>query len=628
MNRRLAILAITLAVVIFLATGLALVRLVTWHDQGFQAAAPGAPSEPPRPSLAVVAVGSRESYPLAIGFAQALADRLYCAPGCLTQQFSDFETDDLLHAKGFRPTTDLVAGSRRLAECLGVDCAVAVELKTAGKSVALQAAIYRTREKGAPVTARIIGAKSDLAKIQTQLAARVADVLGLAPNPQQAADLKTPNFSNPLALELYGRSRLANSMAEAEGFLLKMLDSDRQSLFGCVRFVDFYARGPADCVDIDHAQAPGVLEKAEGRWPRNSLVRGLRSPLLTRLYRYSEAQDTASELVEADGDLALAHADLASVARRRSDAELAVKEAQWAVALWPSNPFHHAALARGCLLAAHNARRGHYYNEMSRETNRTWQGALRLCVAESKKAAALDPRCGDAWRTLIVAGRELGEADDTERAFRAACASDPDDLAPYVEYGFSRSPQWGGSRQEEMQVVDMAGRRFGQGSAQRRIVEAGVIRQYMYSTELTLGGRFEDDLRLPCSWKDRIKADLEQSLALVQCREHTVNRERPEIYETAMQGSGKWPSPTWRYLYGMGCQFRYEDRVDRAALNMAAGLFSSFAKEIPYEPRGWIEWGWCLSHQGNPREARKKFLKALELDPQDHVAREKLQYVQ
>ncbi len=81
-------------------------------------------------------------------------------------------------------------------------------------------------------------------------------------------------------------------------------------------------------------------------------------------------------------------------------------------------------------------------------------------------------------------------------------------------------------------------------------------------------------------------------------------------------------------MLGMSCAFRWEDLRDRPSLDRAFQLFSDYVKQIPYDPRGYIQRGWCLSHQGNPQEAKQMFLKALELDPGNERAIEKLRYVQ
>lgn len=588
---------------------------------------PSPPSGPSQPTLAVVATADSEPFPTAVGFAQALADRLHCAPKCLTQQYTDFEVDCIMRGTGTQLKTLSTTEAKKSAKCLGVDCLVALRIKTAERNIRLDAIILRAKPKPREVSVSISGAETDLPKLQADLANRVVGVLGLKLKPDQSAEIGKPNFSNPATLTFYGKSRMAHTMAEAASLHKKMLEADPGSAFANVQFVSLYVRGPADYLDIRRARAADVLARAEKQWPDNSLVRSLKAPLLVKLYNYEDAEKAALKLVRSDSSFALAHSDLSAVARRRGDADLAVLEGQWYATLWPSNPFAHSALACGYLLTAHNARRGHGYIEMSWQTKRKWKSTLESCVNEARTAVKLFPHCGPAWRTLIITGRELGDPQ-TRKAFEAACESDPNDLSAYVEYGFSLSPQWGGSRQDEMNVVNLARKRFGANSPQAQIVEAAIMRQYTYNAGYTLGGRYEDDMLLPCAWRDRIGRDLQQSLALVKCRNYVIARQRAKVYTTAKSGFETWHSLIWRNLYGMGCSFCYEDQQDRKALEKACELFAECSRQVPYETSFYVRWGWCLSHMGNSAAAKAKFLKALELDPLNNFAKEKLRYVQ
>ena len=120
---------------------------------------------------------------------------------------------------------------------------------------------------------------------------------------------------------------------------------------------------------------------------------------------------------------------------------------------------------------------------------------------------------------------------------------------------------------------------------------------------------------------------MNEEALLIKCRSLLAQRRRAEIYDVAEQGYNTYGTNDWRYLYGLACAFRYEDNKDRSALVRAEKLNRGYVKQLPYDPRGHIQWGWCLSHLGRRDEARREFLKALALDPDNRVAREKLQYV-
>lgn len=120
---------------------------------------------------------------------------------------------------------------------------------------------------------------------------------------------------------------------------------------------------------------------------------------------------------------------------------------------------------------------------------------------------------------------------------------------------------------------------------------------------------------------------MNEDALLITCRSLVAQKRRAELYAPASRGYYTFRTNEWRYLYGMACAFRYEDRKDRSDLLRAEELFRGCATQVPYDPRGHIQWGWCLSHLGRPDEARREFLKALALDPTNQLAKDKLQYV-
>lgn len=120
---------------------------------------------------------------------------------------------------------------------------------------------------------------------------------------------------------------------------------------------------------------------------------------------------------------------------------------------------------------------------------------------------------------------------------------------------------------------------------------------------------------------------MNEDALLIECRSLIARRNRAELYDVASCGYRTFHTNEWRYLYGMACAFRYEDKGDSSELLMAERLFHTYAVQIPYDPRGHTQWGWCLSHLGRRDEARREFLKALALDPNNQSAKNKLRYV-
>lgn len=121
---------------------------------------------------------------------------------------------------------------------------------------------------------------------------------------------------------------------------------------------------------------------------------------------------------------------------------------------------------------------------------------------------------------------------------------------------------------------------------------------------------------------------MSEDALLIKCRSLLTERRRAEMYDVAHRGYDMFRTNEWRYLYGMACAFRYEDKVDSSALRQAERLFRDYVGESPYDPAGHVQLGWSLSHLGRRDEARHEFQKALALDPNNRVARDKLKYVQ
>ncbi|MEN6521762.1 MAG: tetratricopeptide repeat protein [Armatimonadota bacterium] len=121
---------------------------------------------------------------------------------------------------------------------------------------------------------------------------------------------------------------------------------------------------------------------------------------------------------------------------------------------------------------------------------------------------------------------------------------------------------------------------------------------------------------------------MNEDALLLKCRSLLAEGRRADMYNPARRGYNTFHSNEWRYLYGMACAFRYEDNNDYSALIQAERLFRDYTRKSPYDPQGHVQLGWSLSHLDRRAEAKHEFKKALELDPNNRMAKSKLRYVQ
>ncbi len=325
-----------------------------------------------------------------------------------------------------------------------------------------------------------------------------------------------------------------------------------------------------------------------------------------------------------DPGLVRAHDMLAYTAIGRYDADLAIEEAKKVVALWPTRASSHALLSKAYDIAAGNARQGHYFNDMSASVKRAWRQNSEEAQKEARIAVSLDSDCVWAWKSILDIAREIGPRQDVEAAFSELMRIDPKDLNAYQTYGVSVSPLWGGERIDQEAVFAQAEQAFGQGSA-----EVCVIRGWVLMANADRAETREERLRLAETALSKAKDPQVRLSALqLKCRVLMGLKRHDEMLEVAKKGFELCPDLGWRMELAKAYQFRWQDARDRAALDSAADLLRVYVDELPFSPYGRVQYGWCLSHQGDRNAARAQFLKALELDPANELAKEKLQYVQ
>jgi|GEM_PF-2020758 len=590
------------------------------------------PTQPPDNSVVVFSFrygGDRDARLYSIGFARALADRLYCAPKCITQQYTITELSEMCANHGFNfrtPISDQKA--RELGKAFGARYVITGDMHVSSKNAAIIANLIDTMNASRAVPVRLHGAIYDMPALQTQAVRSIIASMGLKLTSQQSAELAKPNFNKPETLLTYGKSFLSDNKTQVLALRWNALNNDPGSLFATVRLLEFYAFGPLTCPQIrQDTRLSALLARVNTQFSDNSHVAILKGLLLINQYEYQDAENTLRQVVSNDPDMARAHGALALVARNRMNGLLAIEEGKKAVALWPTNAITHVALAYDYSTAADNSRHGHYYSDMSSPVELIWAIDSKNCYRETLIASKLDRECYQAWACMLPVSRELSRRSDVETAFREMTRIRPKSGNAYVDYGFCFSPQWGGSSFQQERVMALADQNLGAGSIPALMVRAQILLSNAPSGKRVGGPDAAEVLRLANEITAKSKEQTEDVM-LLQCRAYMLNRQRADLLNIAQKGFVKYGSQEWRYLLGMGYSFRYEDYHNIDDLKKAKDLYSEYTREIPYDPRGYVQWGWCLSHLGRGNEAKVKFLKALQLDPANESAKNKLQYVQ
>lgn len=586
-------------------------------------------AEPPVNAVVVLNFkpqGDADAKFYSVGFARALADRLYCAPNCVTQQIGINELSGKILAMGQdsrKPISDNLV--QEIGKELAVRYAVSGDLVLTGNTVNITAHVIGITDSSNK-TIKVSGSLADLPSLQRQLVSDIVKTLNLRPSAEQAKELAKPNFTNPKTLYLYGQSYLVKDYAETESLRWKMVQGDPQSIFPVLRLLEYYYYGPSTTPEIAaNARLQSLIAGSLHRYPENSHLYVLNGLLLNKQFKYSSAESALKDVISRDPNIVKAHSALAGNALCREDGMLAVAESKRALEMWPNSSNFHALLASAYSQAASNARHGHYSGNMSYSVSRTWKQNSEECYREAVIAVKINRDCSEGWCNLLSVARELGFYKDVDRAFYELTRIDPKNMGAYTDYAFCFSPQWGGTSTKQEQILQMADQAFGQGSPESCVVRAQTLMSNVNSSDPQRDYQRilnYADLALQKSKEPRSDA------MMLKCKALVGLKRRGEMLPIAEKAYQKWGSLNWTLRLNKAYAFKYEDQRDFNALKRAEELARVYVQEIPYDAYGYIEWGWCLSHLGRRAEAKQKFLKALELDPANELAKEKLQYVQ
>lgn len=559
----------------------------------------------------------------AIGFARALADRIYCAPTGLTQQMTINEISCTLTRQKLdyrKPINDDAA--LKSAKKMGVCWMITGDLYQSGKNAKLTLILTDTRS-GKRVEYKAAGAISDLPTMQTKLVRDVISGMGLKPTQAQLSEVTHPNFANSQKLELYGRSYLTDDVKQCEAYRWEAFDSDPQGSFPVLRLLEFYYSGPSTIPELQsNKRLASLLTYAGSQFRDNSHISVMKGLLLAKQCRYADAEAELRELLREDPDFVRGHTALAYVACCRENGELAVDERTKLVKMWPNNPFFHAELAHAYSIAASNARQGHYHSNMTPAMSSTWEANYNQALTEAVIAVKMDRDCEEGWDQLMNIGLQLSRHGDINTAFNELVRINPKNQAAYTSYAACFVPQWNGTEYDRQQIYARAEAAFGKNAPEVNYIRAATM--MCYPSEIRERDTILSDLQ-ECQRKCKTPGP---DVLFLKSKVLFGLKRYDESENLAVEGTKRWNTLAWRFHLARCYSMRYEHKADMQALAEAEKLFGEYTYEIPYDPEGYIQWGWCLSHQGHRAEAKAKFLKALELDPTNESAKQKLQYVQ
>ncbi len=567
--------------------------------------------------------GDSDAKLYSVGFARALADRLYCAPTTVSQQPSTTSFSDALRAQKLPPyqaPSDALA--TKMGRSLGVRYVLTGGFRASGGQVTVSARVTDAWDSKIVKTLESSGELTDLGRLQTELASTISSELGWSLSSDQRKELAKPNFSRSDTLMLYGQSVFCGSNEQCLSLRWKAAQTDPASSFAVIRLLEYYVQA-SSCHDIQTDQKLATLRSnLAGRFPGNSNMALLDAILYSSECEYQSAQESLESLIRADRDNLRAHASLCGIALDRGDTQLALREGKLLVDRWPHNGYYHALLAQAYDSAANDVRRGRYFSKMSFAEERAWRSNCDDCLRESLISVELDPNCYGGWSNLLCIGQALGIDQYRDKAFQAMVRMEPNCIGPYEQYAACFAPQWGGSESDRENVFAMAAKVFGEDSPQVYLLRADTLGMFtpetvdrqailaMAEKAVAKSGGKDLDCLLK---KARILRDLERY------------EESLAIAEDGLKRGG---TLAWRWEIGQNCVMLYQAKHDRRYLTEAERQFAKYATEMPFDVRAQIKWGWCLSHQGDRERAKQKFLRALELDPENEVAKEKMKYVQ
>lgn len=567
--------------------------------------------------------GDSDAKCYAIGFARALADRLYCAPTCVTQQFMPTEISSTLCRRLGNPAAIVdLPKAASLGRSMGVRYVVTGELKLSGNNVRIVMRACDTYKPSSKSEITLTGVLSDMGGLQRQAVDKLISVMSLKPTNDQMAELHKPNFSNTRILKLYAKSFKERDTAKVEALRWQIVDMDPGSSFAVQRLLEYYYFGPSRTPQIkSNARLQKLLTELDVKFPGNTAIKRWHAVMLEKQYEYELAERELLQLAQYDRHMAYIHTELAYLARCRQNGKMAVDEGRKVLSLWPDNPYFHAVLANDYYIAANNARHGHYMGAMNWQMKSDWERDMYDSLREAMIAVKMDHGCDLGWYKIMQAGLYLSRGSERDQAYQKYIKLNPKDPEVYIAYGCGYLPQWGGSLGELNSFFSETDRALGTGSPDACYVRSSLL---MYQIN---GGDRKEELRLVDAGLSASK-EPHYGCMINKCRLLAYTKKYDESLKVAEDGYKQWGSLDWLYQVAASHADIYYYHHKMEDLRQARALYAKYVQEIPYDPDGHVQLGWCMSHLGYPAEAKKEFLRALELDPANETAKEKLKYVE
>ncbi|MCE5313600.1 MAG: tetratricopeptide repeat protein [Armatimonadota bacterium] len=568
--------------------------------------------------------GDSSSRYWAAGFARSLADRLYCAPTSVTQELTGSELAMRVCQSGGDPDKPVLdAQSIKYGKAMGTRYVVTGDLTIRGKTDGITLFIYDTHHLKSKTVFKLSGTIADLPQQQVKATGYILKAMGIEPSPRQFKELHKSNFTSPDILRLYGESWYETDMKKVEAMRWSMVERDPDSSFAALRLLEYYWYGPSYGPELkSNAKLQVLLKAIPDRFDDNSLMHVWHGLLLTKMFEYGLAEKELREVAASDPNMYRAHSALAYVARCRQNGKLAIEQSRCAVDLWPDNAFLHACLAQSYNSAASNARQGHYLNKMVSSAKREWEENCNNSLREALIAVKMDRDCQLGWQNLMWMSLQLGRYQDRDKSYAHLRRIDPKDAGIYIDYGTGLLSQWDGSRERMDALFAEAEKSLGPGSDDACYVRACLllsdVNHEKYRPEILqqaeAGLKASKGQHMGCKFK--------------KCQVLFGLKRYDESIKVAEEAYRQVGSSEWVLFLGRDHALLYQNKHDFNHLRKARDLFAKYVREIPYDPYGHDQLGWCLSHLGQRAEAKKQFLRALELDPADEFAKEKMQYVQ
>ncbi|MDI6828770.1 MAG: hypothetical protein QME62_09825 [Armatimonadota bacterium] len=572
------------------------------------------PTEAPPNSLVVFnfsAEGHLDAKYYGIGFSKALSDLLFCAPTTVTLQPSGIEISEEFYLRRLDPTvspTDRLA--KDMGRRLGVRWAVVGNFHLDGNHVKVEIRLLSTRRGKEIITLKKLGTLNNLPDIQTSLAKEILRTIGVVTSNGKHPPMNRPNFSNHKALLLYGKSFMAKHPKEIMRYRWQALSVDPGSLFVTLRILEFYAYGPQNYRDIvaEH-RLPRLAAEASTHFPGDSHIGVLKGLLLIKQYQYRKAENQLKSVVDRDPNSVVAHKALSNVRMLRFDSDSAVRSASRSVSLWPTSSACHSMLASAYATGAYRIHLGRPAGELPITRRRILQQYARLALREAQVAIKLNPRNTTAWYNILTIMGDLGRQEEEKAAFRHIIQLDPKFWKAYQRYASSLAKRDSKSVKELRQLLSIADKSYGKESG-----ESYLLRGWIAYTRPDRAKRADEILKL----LEKANCESEDLKSLALWLKAVVLMGKGQVREfldIARLGFEKWQSPEWRLLMAKAYEFDWYGRRNNDILEKAVALLEVHVSEVPLDPRGHEELGWCLARLGRLDDAKREYFTVLKLDP-------------